>query len=347
MLWMTLSFAFLGAWVGKKLKIPAGLIIGAIVFVSVANLTIGVPPVPPLLKWSTQVIAGAFVGVDLNRESIKKLKYLIKPSCIIVGGLVSVNMLLGLLLYRITSLDLCTALFSTVPGGLAEMSVISEEMGANTPLVSVFQLSRMIFTVCTFPLIITHLMKVEKTGDGTQTKAKSGTKKPLSRQEWMEFLLTMLLAGLAGALGRLTGFPGGALLFSAIAASLLQIRFQIGIVPRWAKRLAQIIVGAYVGSKVTPEVIRSIGGLWPYVLLVVTTYLVFCLLTGLLLSKVSNIDKVTAAFSCAPAGSSDMALIASEFDVEPATIAVLQMIRLIMVIAICPSLISLMLRLNL
>lgn len=346
MLFITCSIAFLGAWIGKKLKIPAGLIIGAIIAVSAANLTIGVSPIPSVMKWATQVIAGAFIGVGLNRESIKRLRHLVKPACIIVTGLVSINVLLGLLLYHISSLDLCTALFATVPGGIAEMSVISEDMGANTPLVSVFQLARLISTLCTFPLFITHIMKAEKVETAEHAAKRPKAKNSLSRQEWQEFLCTMLFAGLAGWFGKLIQFPGGTLLFSAIAASFLQIRFGIGIVPRWSKRLAQVIIGAYVGAKVTPDVVRSIAGLLPFIVLVVVTYLVFCLFTGWFVSKVTTVDKLTASFSCTPAGSSDMALIASDFDVEPATIAVLQMIRLIMVIAICPSLISFILYLQ-
>lgn len=346
MLLLTCTIAFLGAWIGKKLKIPAGLIIGAIVAVAAANLTIGVSPIPAGMKWATQVVAGAFIGVGLNRESIGRLRFLIKPAFIIVTGLVSINVFLGLLLYHTSSLDLCTALFATVPGGIAEMSIISEDMGANTPLVSVFQIARLVSTLCTFPLFITHFMKAEKVETEKQVNSKPRAKSSLSQREWYEFLLTILFAGLSGLLGKLIGFPGGTLLFSSIAASFLQIRFSIGIIPRWSKRLAQIIVGAYVGAKVTPEVVRSIAGLLPYIVLVVVTYLIFCLFTGWFVSKVTTVDRLTASFSCTPAGSSDMALIASDFDVEPATIAVLQMIRLIMVIAICPSLISLLLKLQ-
>lgn len=342
----TCGFAFFGAWIAKKLKIPSGLVIGAILSVAIANLTIGVAPVPYFMKWATQVIAGAYIGVGLDRESVRKLRHLIKPALIIVVGLITINITLGLILYRITSLDLCTALFATVPGGLSEMSVISEEMGANTPLVSVFQLSRMITTVCTFPLFITHILKAQKQAPDSAETVQN-RQATVSRQKCtQEFLIALAVAGLGGLLGRYSGFPGGVLLFSAVITCLLQIRFGFGVVPRWSKRLAQVIVGGYVGAQVTMDVVASVSDIWYCIILVVVSYLVFCLSIGWFLSKITALDKVTAAFSAAPAGSSDMALIASDYDVEPSAIAVLQMIRLILVIAICPSLITLILKLQ-
>lgn len=346
MLVLTLAIAGMGALIGKKLKIPAGVMVGAIVSVAIVNLLVGVPAVPMFLKWLTQVIAGAFIGVGLNRDCIQRLRKFVKPACIILCGLLSINILLGLALYHLSSMDLCTALFATVPGGLTEMSVISEEMGADTALVSVFQLARMTVTVCVFPFFITRIMKARKAEKETVVLKKKTSLAELSGKEWMELLFTLFFAGAAGVLGRLSGFPGGVLLFSAVAVSFLQIRFGIGLLPQQVKRLAQVIVGSYIGAKLTSDVVRSVAKVWPYIVMIVGIYLIFCIVMGSVLARVTEVDKLTAAFSCAPAGASDMALIASDFDVEPTTIAVLQMIRLIMVIAICPGLITLLLKLQ-
>lgn len=344
---LTCGIGFLGALIGKKLKLPAGLMIGAIVSVSAVNLTVGVAPIPPFLRMMTQVIAGAFIGAGLTHDSLRLMKQLMKPAVIIVVSLVSVNLFLGLTLYHFTSMDLCTALFATTPGGLSEMLIISEDMGADTPLVSVFQLARMILTVCTFPFLITHVMKAQRndheTAAVTPKEKKTSHMSPRQRKD---FLITLLFAFIAGIIGRWSGFPGGALLFSAIATSVLKLRFHIGYIPKWAKQIAQAVVGSYVGAKVTTDVASSVGQLWPYIAYVIFTYLIVCLFVGHLLSKVTVLDKVTAAFSSAPAGASDMALIASDFDVNSSYIAVLQMVRLILVISICPSLITILLKLQ-
>ncbi len=338
---LTCSIALAGAWIGKKLKIPSGIMIGAILAVAAANVSIGAAPIPLILKVFTQIIAGAYAGASLNQKSVQKLRKLLKPACILVTAMILVNVMLGFLLYQLSPLDLCSSLFATVPGGLSEMAVISEEMGANMPLVSLFQLSRIVLVNCLFPLFITRLLNAKKAPDDCSQTSGTGTRvKQLAQKELLEFLLTLLLAGLAGSAGKKLGIPGGALLFSAIITGIMKIRFHIGIMPKWAKRLAQVLVGAYVGAQITRDVMISSKSLWPYVLLIVTCYLIVSLFAAWLITKVTTIDPVTAAFSCAPAGASEMALIASEFQVDSSTIAALQMFRMIMVIAICPSMIA-------
>lgn len=345
MLLLTFLVASLGAYVGYRLKVPAGIIVGAIVFVALANLTVGVAPIPSALKWLTQVIAGAFIGTGLTRTAVKDLPSLAKPGVIILFMLIGTSVVLGLALYYTSSvpMDLRTALFSTVPGGIAEMSVIADDMGADMALVSVFQLARLTATMCTFPFFITHIMRAEKNTQDV-APAKKSVPKAFTLSQWAEFALAMAAAAVAGAVGSISGFPGGALLFAVIATGFLKIRFDKGIVPRWAKRAAQVLVGAYIGAKITNDVLKSALKLWPYVVFIVASYLVSCLFTAWLLSKTTKVDKLTAAFSCTPAGSSDMALIASEFDTETPTIAALQIVRLVGVIGICPSLISLLLQ---
>lgn len=342
-MFITCIIALIGAWIGKKLRIPSGIMIGAIIAVSIVNICFGVAPVPHTMKMATQIVAGAFVGASLDQKSVQKLRTLVKPAIILVVTMVTANFLLGLLLYSISPLDFCTAMFCTVPGGLAEMTMVSEDLGANTPMVSMFQLARVVLINCLFPISISCILKAEKAPETTDAETqKKGKTKTLNAREWTEFIITMLFASLAGIAGKRLGVPGGALLFSAVITGFIKVCFHIGIVPKWAKRLAQALVGAYVGAQVTGSVAAAVAGLWPYVLVIVFFYLIFCLLTAWCIAKTSSVDIVTAAFSCAPAGASEMALIASEFDVDSSTIAALQMIRLVMVIAVCPNMIMLL-----
>ena len=147
----------------------------------------------------------------------------------------------GLFLNHMTDLDLCTALFSTVPGGLSEMSVISGDMSADPALVSVFQLSRMVATVCTFPIFIAHILKAEKQGASESQKRPADNHDLSLSDSRKQFLISAAIACLAGILGRYTRFPGGVLLFSAAASSFLQIRFGIGWLLQSAPTLISIL----------------------------------------------------------------------------------------------------------
>lgn len=340
---LTCGIAAIGGLLALRLKIPAGAIVGAIVLVAAANILWGLAEVPRLLKLFTQIVAGAFIGAGMDRRAVATLRHLVKPALILMGSLLGFATLLGLLLYRFSPLDLRTALFAVSPGGITEMAVIADDMGADTAAVSVFQIARLTATMCTFPFLITHIMRAER-GKEPPPQAEAPERARMDRKAWGAFALTMLVGTAAGLIGYVTRFPGGVLLFSVIGVTALKLITGVGRVPKAVKRLAQILIGAYIGAKISRPVLTNLVALWPYVLIVVVGYLGFCLLNGLLLSKATGIDRVTAAFSSTPAGSSDMALIASEFGTVTPTIAALQIVRLISIVAFYPSIISLLCR---
>ena len=57
------------------------------------------------------------------------------------------------LLNRFTALDYSTALFSSTPGGISEMAILSEEMGVDSFKVSVLHTCRLFFVIAFFPVI--------------------------------------------------------------------------------------------------------------------------------------------------------------------------------------------------
>lgn len=336
----TVLIAALGAAIAVKLRVPAGALVGAVLLVAAGNILWGLAPVPSFVRFLTQVIAGAFLGVSMDKKSVSALKNLIAPSLILIVSFILITVLLGFALYRLTDMNLLTALFAAVPGGITEMSVIADEMGADTATVSVFQIARMTFTLCTFPFLLPRILRAEKaTEKPAEKQAEKTDGNKIAPRQWAVFCGTLAAALVSGALGQWLHFPGGVLLFSVIATGFLKIKFGFGYVPKPVKRLAQMLVGAFVGAKITRAVALEIVTLWPYVLGLVLSYLIFSLLVGYLMSKLTKVDAVTAAFSCTPAGSSDMALIASDFNTVTPTIAALQIVRLISVVALYPSLI--------
>ncbi|MGE5678461.1 MAG: AbrB family transcriptional regulator [Pseudomonadota bacterium] len=340
----TLLIAVIGGTLALKIKLPAGAIVGSIIAVSVVNIVMGLPEMPGVLKWFTQVIAGAFIGSGLTSKSVSEMKKLTLPAIILITTFMVINILLGFALYFTSPLDLCTSLFAVVPGGLSEMSVIADDMGADTAVVSVFQVARLTSTMCLFPFLITRILHAEKNNSGLYQVKNDIVPLPQKSQR-SDFALSLLIAAAAGTLGQISGFPGGILLFSVTATGFLKIKTDRGFMPKTATRLAQILTGAYIGAKVTRSVAGTIVYLWPYVIVFVFLYFIFCLLAGFIMSRITKIDRITAVFSCTPAGASDMALIASEFVTTTPTIATLQLVRMVGIIAIFPSMIALILRL--
>lgn len=153
----TLIVGAIGGYAGIKLKIPAGAMIGSMISVGIYNIFTKNGYVPSNLKIIAQIVIGSIIGLNFTMDSILGLKKLIVPSIILVIGLTLFSVLLGLIIYKFTGLDLSTALFSSAPGGLTDMTIMSEEFGAQTHIVALLHLIRLTTVLTVLPLVIKFL----------------------------------------------------------------------------------------------------------------------------------------------------------------------------------------------
>lgn len=150
----TLLIGGVGGYLGIKLKIPAGAMIGAMVFVGVFNVFTGKGDIPPNFKLVAQVVIGSMIGLNFTMESIKGLKDLILPAIVLVIGLTALSIGLGIIIHKFTGVDLPTALFSAAPGGIADMTIMSESFGAQTHIVALLHLVRLTTVLTILPIVI-------------------------------------------------------------------------------------------------------------------------------------------------------------------------------------------------
>jgi membrane AbrB-like protein len=155
----TLIIASIGGFIGLKLNLPAGALVGSMVFVAIYNIFVGNGEIPVNFKAIAQIIVGGLIGLYFTRETVFGLKALIIPVLILIVGLMTSCIILGLLISKLTGLDLLTALFSSAPGGLTDMTLISEAYGADISKVALLHLARMITVIVLLPLIIELLTK--------------------------------------------------------------------------------------------------------------------------------------------------------------------------------------------
>jgi len=158
----TLIAAGIGGYLGVKLKIPAGALVGAMVFVAVYNIYTGQGYIPKNFKIIAQIVVGAMIGLNFTIEAVAELKNLVFPALILVFGLTFFSLILGVIISKLTGLDLVTALFSSSPGGLTDMSLIAEAYGAETDKVALLHLMRLITVITVLPIMIKILQNYLK-----------------------------------------------------------------------------------------------------------------------------------------------------------------------------------------
>lgn len=151
---LTMIIAALGGVAGIYLEIPAGAMIGSMIAVAVFNIFSDSAHVPPNMRKTTQILTGAFLGSRIAYNDILELSKIIVPGIIMVVGLVILSLLFGLAMHKFTGLDLPTSFLASAPGGIADMSLVAEEMGADAPKVALLQLLRVVSVIGLFPLVM-------------------------------------------------------------------------------------------------------------------------------------------------------------------------------------------------
>ena len=345
---VTFAIAGAGAFVGVRLKIPAGGMVGAMLAVMVFSIASDQAYFPADVKTVVQMISGLFIGCKITRKEVLELKKAFRPAVVNTLLLLPACMGIGLVLYFVTDYSIATCALSTAPGGIVDMSVISFDMDADPTVVSVLQLVRVLSILCLFPTLFRVIIqKVQKKAPPADDAAPPETadappapEQAAPTHRTRNILLTFLVAGVSGFAGYALGIPAGTLVFSMTGVTLLNVLTGAAYMPNRVKLFAQVCAGSLIGSGVTRASVMGLRSVLVPALAMVVVLVAISLALAFILYRTSDLDFATALFSCAPGGAGDLALIAEEFGANTPKISVVQYMRLISVIALYPPIIQ-------
>ncbi|NCB15123.1 MAG: AbrB family transcriptional regulator [Synergistales bacterium] len=150
--------ALAGGFTGYRLHLPVGILTGAMFAVSAMNLAgKEQPPLPGGLRTSAQIGIGIIIAANITLDTLRQFTTMAGPVILITFAMLAASLSLGFLLHRMTGWNYPTCLLSTSLGGLSQMSIISEEMGADPLKVSILQTVRLVTILMVFPLLMTFL----------------------------------------------------------------------------------------------------------------------------------------------------------------------------------------------
>ena len=348
-MWMllTLLVALGAGLLVFHLKVPGGMLVGAILGAAALNIATGQAFIYPQTRVLAQALTGAYIGCMMTREDVRRLPRLIRPYLLVLASLLALNLLMAAAFYRTTNLDLLTCLFCAAPGGMSDTPLIAMDMGADGSIVAVMQFVRMLFGMGCLPSVILlsdrflepkEARAMEEQAGGVHGKAVPGAGTTLR-----SFLPAMCLAVFAAVLGRLSGIPAGALSAALIASAVMKLTGRCSGMPMWLRRAAQVVSGCCIGSGITRAQLAAMGQLALPAVLLCLGYIVCCVGMGLVLSKVCRIQLREAMLTLSPAGATEMALIAADLGVESTNLVVLQICRLVGVTLLLPQIFNLIL----
>ncbi len=134
---------------------PAGGLIGSVAAVGTYSVwTDRAAKLPRWVRIVARVIMGTVIGSMVTRELLIELGPNVIWAVAFTVFILAIGAIAGLILSRATGMDRTTALMATCPGGMAEMAMISDQLGLRSELVLGVQLVRKILTLVSIFVIL-------------------------------------------------------------------------------------------------------------------------------------------------------------------------------------------------
>ncbi|MCF1684570.1 AbrB family transcriptional regulator [Tetragenococcus halophilus] len=334
-MFFTFIVAFIGAKIGQKFHFPAPFMIGSMLAVMLFSVVSDTAYFPQQAKVIAQIVAGIFIGQKLTRNDVINLKYVIKPTILLLLILTVNTFILGFVFSWLFNWNVLTGLLASTPGGLMDTTLIAADFSAEIHVVAIMQLVRSVGVLLIFPSWI-NLFSTEETSE--TSKEKEDQKDQSSKLNKKHFFIVMSIGIVGGLLGYVLGFPAGTLSLSLLFSALFKLRTNISAFPIQIRQFAQILAGSMVGASFTREVASSLRTfLIPAVLLIVI-YLFISYLYAQINKHKGWLDFTSALFASCPAGATDIALISADYGVNMNSVAMIQIARLIHAVGIMPLL---------
>lgn len=328
-----------------KLKVPGGMLVGAIVGAAVLNLATGKAFIYAQARVVAQALTGAYIGCMMTRENIHCLPRIIRPYLFVLACLLATNLMTAAIFCWTTDLDLLTCLFCAAPGGISDTTLIAIDMGADGSVVAVMQLVRMLFGMGCLPSIIMLSDRIIEHQPVVALEA--GTAHGQAQAEkrtaptFQTFLPTFCIALAAAVCGKLSGLPAGALSAALIAAAAMKVSGHCTGMPMWLRRASQVVSGCCIGSMIDRGQVIAMKQLALPVVVLCLGYMICCIGMGSVVSRMFQMPLKEAMLTLSPAGATEMALIAADLGVESTNLVVLQICRLVGVMLFFPQIFSL------
>ena len=155
---LALAGGLAGAGLLVLLHVPAGGIVGAVAGSALASGIRAHPPPSYSVRVVGMVLLGCAAGVRLEAETLQTLLHLLVPLLLAVGTLLAMDVALATVLVRRYDVDPVTALLACAPGGVAEMTILAQDLEARTGIVVAIHVVRVVTVVLVvLPLLLVVL----------------------------------------------------------------------------------------------------------------------------------------------------------------------------------------------
>jgi hypothetical protein len=312
-------------------------------------------PLPWMLGSMLVVSAGAMGGMPFRR-SVQLRKAMIAVMGLLLGSYFSADILSQLGLWSLAALlvsayvilmtgvslavfrrfgrmDLPTAFFSSMPGGLGPMTIAGEEAGGDNQLIPIAHVIRIFCVVSSVAIYLVLARGVDL------APAPVALSELVAMPHWRDWLIWGACAFAGFFAARAIRMPFGEILGPMLLCAIAYILELVTVaLPPFVTIAAQIVIGTSIGTQ-----FANLRG--RYVLRTVATSLgsTILMLAGALavvelIAPLLNIDPLSLLLALVPGGLVEMGLIAVALNADTAFIGLMHTWRIILIAVSAPLL---------
>lgn len=323
-LWLlTLALGGVGGYAFSWLGVPLAWLLGSLGVVAAVGLCGFRLAMPPGGRQVGQVLLGSAIGLTFTPEVAA---YVAGFLPVMIGAAflsIGYGVLAGLALRRTSGTDPATAFFSSVPGGVVEMSVLAERHHGDISSVSLAQSLRILLVVTTIPPIVTLL---GLTGSDPFELVVLPFK-PLG--------LVVMLAGCAalGWLGARRKIANAWFLGPMLVALAISISGNmLSGVPTEMINLAQVVMGATLGLRYQRDRVVALRRFLAPAFLSTVILVGLNVATGVAIGLLVGLPPVTMALAISPGGMAEMSITAKILHLGVPIVVAFHVVRIFLVI---------------
>ena len=328
---LTLSLLLAAAL--TALRLPAALLLSAIGAAAAVASFDGRAQVPPRAFLLAQAVIGGMIAQYIKPATLQEIfrdwpLFLTAALAVILA-----SCLIGWALTRWRLFPDSTAIWGSLPGAASAMVLMADAYGADMRLVAFMQYFRVLLVALVASLVARFF-----TPDGGAPPS-SWLGQGQNPIDWPSFGLTCALLVACAWAGRRFRIPAGPLLAPLVVAAAAQ---DFGLLtlelPRALLAITYAVLGWSIGLRFTRDILAHAFKALPSIFGATVLLLALCGGFGLLLAHFAHVDAMTAYLATSPGGVDAVAIIAASTKLDMPFVMALQTARVILVIAIGPSL---------
>jgi len=331
--WRALALALaLGAAGGALFRwasVPLPWMLGAMTFNTIAAMSGARVAIPRNLRSGFLTILGVLLGAGFTPAVLSRLQdWALTVSVLAVWALLA-GLIGYLYLRRFAKLDPTTAFFAAAPGGLAEMTSVGGQMGADIPKLALTHAVRVMFVVLVVPI----WFRLE----GLISPASPQTLVGLADVAPRDYAILAACAIVGGLLGTRARLPAAAMMGPMLCSAAVHLAgFTDSQPPYVITAAAQVVLGSAIGQRFSGTSVRTIAVTAAHGAVATLMMLLLAIAFAAAVAPFTGQSFAALVLAYAPGGFAEMSLVALALSVDAAFVASHHLIRIMFVITLAP-----------